>query len=134
MTIRTLFAEPDRDTCLKRKRRNSIIPSFASASGVCHLARSVGAFRLPDDLFHLADGPFHADQNRAGNDTVADVQFLDAPDATYGLNIGVIEPMSEMDVQPLIAGKDRRLFQDRQLPAASIRRARFRIAGRLELD
>jgi len=54
-------------------------------------ARPSSALRLAHQPLHLGDGFAHADEYRAADDGVADVQFADAGQGRHRLHVEVVE-------------------------------------------
>src|SRR5438477_8159663 len=60
-----------------------------------------------DDLLHLAYGSLHAYQHGSRDNAVPDIQLFHARNTADGHNVGVVESMSQVDLQAVFTGKSR---------------------------
>src|SRR6185436_12770269 len=86
-----------------------------------------------DERRHPMHGLADSDLESAGDDREPDVQLLDVRERGDGGDVLVVEPVSRVDAQAVLAREHGRGPEARELVPA-LRSARVRIAARVELD
>ena len=71
--------------------------------------------RLVDEAEHLPHGLIQADEHRAGEDGVADAQFIDLSDRGDGSDVYIIQSMPSVDAQAERPGRPGCLLNAREL-------------------